>query len=204
MTIQALMEAAKPITFTAEVAAAVAEGRKTRTMRVMKDYQAPAACPVCGSQALVSQEKTVLHVEIDRHDSTGNWCVFCTDCGAARDIAPPKYKPGDVLAVQLPDGCVSENPTFLRVTMVKAQQAMDVSPDEAVAEGVRVEIDLRPYCEPFGRKEVPLHEVAAVMNEAILNAWDRLFRSIYPEDRFGENPWCWVYAFEKVEEEHVP
>jgi hypothetical protein len=26
-----------------------------------------------------------------------------------------------------------------------------------------------------------------------------LFRSVYPPETWGQNPWCWVYEFEMVE-----
>jgi hypothetical protein len=196
MTKAELLDRAKPIDFIAEMAAALADGRKTRTMRVIKsDF----CCAHCINES---------QIHVAHHTGT----LIC-GCGnmlrtPERELIRPKHRVGDILYVRepwgtgcmggyvyladCPDGCEkpahrAQEPAktmppeaarmFLHVTGVKAQRPLDLTIEEAIAEGIP--------------------QVHGMRSE-IINWWRETFAEIYPPKQWGKNPWCYVYEFERV------
>jgi len=180
-----LAACAGPIDFTAAMARACHEGRKTRTMRVMKDLPEGTHC--------IEQDEVgrwIAWWERHRNDN-GRACL-----SAGGTWIKPRHSVGDILYVREPwrngdccdnllfdcgrgvadceiflsrymyqgddfpcrDACEWSPPetmppeavrTFLRVTGVKAQRAMDITIDEYWAAGMEVTCDCDEYGPPY-------------------------------------------------------
>jgi hypothetical protein len=231
------------LAFTADMAQAVADGRKKRTMRVIKDFPGEA-CPMCGC------EDTAPYPAVDLDNAgkvrlTGDWRVGCPDCGAYAEIEKPKYKPGDIVFVREPwslgdseklwtpiyegagdtdpaDGAwrsaeameIADARTFLRITGVCQAKLQDdiLEPIAPILKLKEEGIDIgnhcrdcinnygEPCCAELVDEDGSTLETCGILDEVISifsDLWDKIYRE--KPYQWKENPWCWVYEFERVE-----
>lgn len=218
----------KPILFNTEMVRAILEGRKTVTRRVLKDpwyIDDEEMSRVSGFAIHRGTSMTdgmpypdqpyhpgeILYVrETFRVDylsnipSTGR-IQYKAD-GLYRDFsfAPARYdmmrraqlKPGWRPNENMPREAAR---IFLRVTDVRVERLQDITPEQAMKEGV-IDQKNRPYIqyEQVGQLEW------YARNRAFPEIWDS---TIKPADRalygWDVNPWCWVIEFERISKENV-
>ncbi|WP_419783433.1 hypothetical protein [Maridesulfovibrio sp.] len=87
---------------------------------------------------------------------------------------------------------------FLRVTNVRVEQLQDISQTDAAAEGLPREYDeeLLGFGEEVWKFLAPDGSEHGDPRCAFMRLWDSLAR---PGAKFDDNPWVWVYEFEKCD-----
>ncbi len=93
------------------------------------------------------------------------------------------YKTGHLRGVHLPPAYA--RPTRLEITGVRVERLTDISPEDALAEGVADSKSDYEICKKDGR--VPVI------------AFAKLWQSINGPDSWAANPWVWVIEFRKTE-----
>lgn len=83
---------------------------------------------------------------------------------------------------------------FLRVTNVRCERLQDITEDDAIAEGIEKVADYgttgyKLYTEP----DAAYSDIDAIWS------FESLWQSINGKDSWNENPWVWVYEFERIE-----
>ncbi len=78
--------------------------------------------------------------------------------------------------------------TFLQIVDVRAERLQEITPEDALAEGVNSAIE--PDDIDFAQQS--LYEMD------LLDKYKRLWDSINPDYPFKDNPWCFRYEFKKV------
>lgn len=173
----------RPILFSAPVARAILEGRKTQTRRVVKPQ--PSRIGVLGP---IANERTIacpfgqprdrLWVResfVPRYFDDGKPAYKADWDGKCADIVPkPKWKP----SIHMPR---TLSRITLEVVSVRVERLQDISEDDAKAEGV-----LAPDDE-YGGFDAP-HRVS------FMNIWD----SINGPVAWASNPWVWVMQWQPV------
>ncbi len=196
----------KPILFNTEMVRAILEGRKTVTRRVVKPQPERVPIPI-------PDEKY--------------WLGCFAGDDKCRAIKPP-YRPGDILyvretfcrqsseeypfvykaSVETPAAwkwCPSIHMPreaariFLRVTDVRGERLMDITPEQAIKEGV-IDPEHRPY--------IQYEQVGQLEQYARNNVFPKIWSStIKPADRslygWKANPWVWVIGFERISREEA-
>lgn len=80
----------------------------------------------------------------------------------------------------------------LEITAVRVERLQDISPEDAIAEGVTLrEIPTGVVCDSNGAEEM--------MQEHPVDAYASLWESINGPDSWAANPWVWVVEFRRVE-----
>ena len=87
---------------------------------------------------------------------------------------------------------------FLRVTNVRVQQLQNISQTDAAAEGLPREFDeeLLGFGEKVWKFFAPDGSEHGDPRCAFMRLWDSLAK---PGTKFDDNPWVWVYEFEKCD-----
>ena len=86
---------------------------------------------------------------------------------------------------------------FLKVTDVRVERLQDISEKDAKAEGIeRDKNGFMPTPDKFWA-----FDGSALFNSA-KDAFAHLWKKINRENSWKENPWVWVYTFERVERPH--
>lgn len=83
---------------------------------------------------------------------------------------------------------------FLKITDIKVERLLDISEDDAIAEGV-YQYENGAY-QFYTEKE--LHRVTAGINSAF-GSFMSLWQSINGASSWDANPWVWVIKFEQIE-----
>lgn len=83
---------------------------------------------------------------------------------------------------------------FLKVTDVRVERLQDISEEDAIAEGVENYDD--GYFKWYGK---PPKGYAVASAKGAINSFYSLWISINGEQSWNDNPWVWVYTFEKTE-----
>lgn len=82
---------------------------------------------------------------------------------------------------------------FLKVTKIRLERLQDITEADAIDEGVKQHADYGSTGDVhYGRVDEALTDIDAVWSFATL--WE----SIYGIDSWNENPFVWVYTFERI------
>lgn len=193
----------KPIIFSTPMVQAILAGRKTMTRRVMKKPPCKEADRFIKigifahykPTARFGNEKANAVCDRDIPYAVGDtlwvretWCEFpkgvyhyMADSGAVRDehfhqLTDIKWRP----SIFMPHEAAR---IFLRVTDVRAERLLDISEDDAIAEGCRgTTLDGVPFISARGS----FHALWDNLNAKRGYGWDT-------------NPWVWVISFERSE-----
>lgn len=204
--------AEKPILFNTEMVKAILEDRKTQTRRLVKPkHRSAAGFNVCFSKAT--------------GEITGVY-DFDEDERMYDDPTQAPFQPGDVLWVreawtEMPYGFAyradGEEPDgwdgndrwypsihmpkeaarlFLRVTGVRCERLQNITPHDALREGVKDPYDYQPSSW-YDRHNGLLNSAEVA---AFAGLWDTTVKSSELE-KYGwdANPWVWVIEFERTE-----
>lgn len=216
----------KPILFNTEMVRAILEGRKKVTRRLVKPQQLIGlGCDMCPNNLPVEyikakpllfkpwcdmedaelinatykppyQQGDILYVRetwcCDRqftHEDTPGQYFY----KASADIGfSPNWKP----SIHMPKEAAR---IWLRVTNVRVEKLLDITPEQAIKEGVG---DL--YYEDIGYSDLdygnPVDEEYGISKEQFAWLWNSTIKK--PDiDRYGwnANPWVWVIEFERCE-----
>ncbi len=163
------------IKFSDEMLAAVIDGRKTQTRRLMK-----------------SQPKlTESNLPADGYTLSEQVCAAWR-AGFIDDDCP-YGQAGDVIPFADKDGNIKGE---IEIVDVWLQQVQDISEEDAIAEGVvtgRYGNEgnwLRGFYAPGGNQP---HQNAK-------SAYSEIWRSIYGVEAWYKNSWCWVVEFKQIQE----
>ncbi len=209
----------KPILFNTRMVRAILSGRKTQTRRVIKE--APGACMFCGCTDMDCRKC------IKRTGEPCSWvnkeetiCSACADFPTDR----AKYQSGDILWVR-ETFAPSNHPIhryaykasifntglkmkwkpsiympkaacriFLEVTNLRVERLQNITEKDAVAEGVKKHSDYGStgYIH-YGEPDKAYTDIDAVWS------FETLWESIYGKGSWSNNPWVWVYEFERCQ-----
>ncbi|MFJ1424852.1 hypothetical protein ACILFS_00875 [Capnocytophaga canimorsus] len=213
--------ATKPILFSTEMVEAILEGRKTQTRRVIKKKYTNTDFQLRGN-ILVEIQNDIPVVRKNKNGTTtrhfrpyeerspqyqtgdilwvretwaefGNGFIYKADSFQEHEDVGVKWRP----SIHMPKKAAR---IFLEVTNVRCERLQDISEEDAIAEGVRVIYDnkFKHYCpeKSFNREE--LRNGTPITKTAICSFWT-LWKAIYGEQKWNENPFVWVYEFKIVE-----
>jgi hypothetical protein len=85
---------------------------------------------------------------------------------------------------------------LLRVTEVRVQRVQDISPEDAIAEGL--------LCDefPIGGEMVKKYGCAGWQHQWLrqspVDAYERRWNEVNGKDSWQRNEWCWCYTFERI------
>jgi hypothetical protein len=220
----------RPILFTWEMVRAILEGRKTQTRRVIKfkqepdeprahriwwcsgthwqDGDEPIRCPY-GEPGDRLWVRETIHV----HSFGAGTAEITYDAGGTKANPYTKrivsdYKIPDRLgaipSIHMPKHCAR---IFLDVKSVRVERIQDITIQDIVAEGVRIQTyedqPLLRASGPFPPLQYLPKEKETRNEESFLKAeWISLWETINHARGFGwdVNPWVWVVEFERVDD----
>ena len=81
---------------------------------------------------------------------------------------------------------------FLRITDLRIERLQDISEEDAIAEGIETEkedVPVIPYKDYLGKYNYYSNPI---------NSFKSLWKSIYGEQSWEDNPYVWVICFEKM------
>ncbi|RHP80640.1 ASCH domain-containing protein [Blautia sp. OF01-4LB] len=189
----------KPILFNTDMVQAILDGRKTVTRRKVKN---PAKPPCIAGDILYVRETWQHLSELDGNEQiiegTEKYYYAATDTipfdtyvdswGVAHCKTP--WRP----SIHMPKSAAR---IWLRVTDVRVERLRDITPDEAIKEGIH-------FCEcPDGftwKGETSMRNCYTTPTGAMQALWDTTIKK--PDlDCYGwdANPWVWVIKFERCE-----
>ena len=182
-----LLDNAKAISFTAEMAEQVMLGNKTQTRRP----QTGKAKYKVGDILWVREPARIY----SRNDNLV--CIkYAADEGMAVMYYPERLKWNPIPGHKIPNGIFKEAArTFLRVTDVRAERVQDMTPADADAEGMaEIEvIDTADYCRIANKYKLCIEDSRVTF----IQVWDAIYGET--EYRWDNDPDVWVYEFERVE-----
>lgn len=203
----------KPIIFSTEMVKAILEGRKTQTRRIMKPQPQNKTAEIYGGMGplheVVFTDGTVAYIKYE--PDTVAWVreSFCnipvSPGGNARlsgkyyykadeDIRPDGWRVPWKPSIHMPHAAAR---IFLCVRKIRAERLLDISDEDAIAEGFEGEV-----CNHDGSGA---HGCTDCMNSGWIEPpqlhfmyyWDELNEKRgYP---WSSNPWVWVYEFEVIQ-----
>ncbi len=88
---------------------------------------------------------------------------------------------------------------FLKVTAVRVERLMDISEQDALAEGVLQDIEWHKKAFDKPTMMWRCYFQNADMCETARISFFSLWKSINGEESLDANPWVWVYEFERIE-----
>lgn len=164
----------KPILFSTEMVKAILEGRKTQTRRIVKDIVTaikPGTSPIQYKGINKGDILWVRETFGETLDENANTIFYYK---ADHDVWD-KYKP----SIHMPKEAAR---LFLKVTNVRVERLIDISEEDAMAEGV-----LFTWYD----------EKRNIKIEAAKSIFLRLWKEIYPKSE--NNPFVFVYEFEVMD-----
>ena len=192
----------RPILFNAEMVNAILAGNKTQTRRIMKPQPVNETAWVGGMHCLTWIHKEVagpdgwlMHnlcplgkvgdrlwvretwnkTRIFQAPDAGEVFVYAA-CDNRTDYGGP-WKP----SIHMPRAA---SRITLEITAVRVERLQDISEEDALAEGVRTELDAA--------------SAGASWYDKPRRAFQFLSESIYGAESWATNPWVWVIEFKKV------
>lgn len=88
---------------------------------------------------------------------------------------------------------------FLKVTNVRVERLHDISEADAIAEGVRLDPDFGYWCSECSKKG---HGASIICEDGFFKTAKEAFRSLWISinglDSWEQNPYVWVYDFERI------
>lgn len=193
----------KPILFSTPMVQAILENRKTQTRRIVKFKTAGANHTANYERAMISDSGDVF-----RFFQEEDWLGWFDE--------KPKYNTGDILWVretwQYTDASLNDHPgyvyrasdpdwetlegwkwkpsihmpkeaarLFLKVTNVRCERLQDITVEDIIKEGLT--------------STLTEHDACMDLKEQ----WIELWQSINGKDSWEQNPFVWVYEFERIE-----
>lgn len=171
----------KPILFSTPMVQAILEDRKTQTRRVnnhpyfSKEELLEHTLPKYNVGDILWVRETFIHWN-------GNYqykpLPFGEELGKWK---PSIYMPREAARI------------FLKVTNVRLERLQDISEADAIAEGVKQHSDYGStgYVH-YGRVDEALTDIDAVWS------FETLWESINGKESWNQNPYVWVYDFERI------
>ena len=201
----------KPILFATPMITAILEGRKTQTRRVLKQQPTnfiddenrdvnPVPCVRKGDNLFEAVPQTIFNEDIlwvreswqysDDLDEPYLYKEQCKEEYLPEYFSRMKWKP----SIHMPKEACR---IFLKVTNVRVERLNEIREGDALAEGVAIReneigIDVyNDYLKPESYWMCPE------------NSFRSLWQSINGPESWEENPYVWVYEFERVEQPEV-
>lgn len=187
-----------------------------------KSYEEVWSCAVCGNGVSLARhgtrgitcpfgqpgdrlwvrETSGLQVRRDALGGTGEFRVYrASNPDAIRytiasgKIAPVKWVP----SIHMPRWA---SRITLEITDVRVERLQDISPEDAVNEGLEVQnftgFGDEPYTPHFSEPDVYYDPLKKSWTEYPPEAFQGLWQSIYGEASWASNPWCWVIEFKHI------
>jgi len=183
----------KPILFSTPMVQAILEDRKTMTRRIMNDQPNEKLFP-CGTGCQYwANDPNDLKAKYYKAKYEIGDILWVRETWRKNNGMPTGY-PFEYRATAEADGVPIDEPwkpsifmpreaarIFLKVTRVRVERLQDISGEDAMKEGVKVE-SMFPLC--IGDS---------------YRAFSILWESINGKESWDANPWVWVYEFERVE-----
>ncbi|WNZ56974.1 hypothetical protein ACJJIQ_24695 [Microbulbifer sp. ANSA003] len=191
----------RPISFNGDMVRAIRDNRKTQTRRLIKPQPFSGAT----NGEIIDQIGGLLPGRSLSSMITDAW-----QCGFV-DVACRYGEIGDRLRVQ-------EEPSIVReITDIRIERIQDISEEDAKAEGC---YSNEEYADLAGKENIwpcrvcegyqahsamGIHfgweEVDCVICDTPIKRFRELWRSVYGEDNWNQNPWVWVIEFRRVEQQ---
>ena len=178
----------KPILFNTEMIQAILAGNKTQTRRVVPndvylgfDHESTYMARYQPGDILWVRETWAF---VDGHDyQTRDFYLYkATDKEAADNIGIDRWRP----SIHMPREAAR---ILLRVTNVKVERVQDISEKGAQAEGV---------------EKLPNGALCGTYRRGFEVLWDKLYGNLKGGiDSWDENPFVWVYEFERLSKDEA-
>ena len=207
----------KPILFSTPMVQAILEGRKTQTRRIIKPTSKKGCYGIQIERNMQGQVTNV--VGYDEHERTWDengspyrvnnkyrvddilWVretyqidyPFSTFCYKADNVSNilNKWKP----SIFMPKEAAR---IFQKVINVRVEKLQDISEEDAIAEGVLKDVEL-PVANFKTRMLYRDYTNKTAGCADARTSFMTLWKSINGEQSWSDNPYVWVYEFEKVE-----
>ncbi|WP_444934942.1 hypothetical protein [Microbulbifer sp. JTAC008] len=213
----------KPILFNAEMVRAILDGRKTQTRRLIKPQPFNGASDeeaikqIGGLPPRLSLHQVInqawrsgyadipcplgkpsdrLWVRETHHLSHQNKVTYRADypfnpfnedeCGEDCSMVGEKWRPSIYMPRWASRIC-------LEITNVRIERIQDINGDDANAEGIQSWID--------SFKARPTYHQNSNLGGYPVTAFSRMWKSIYGDHSWDQNPWVWVIEFRRVEQQ---
>lgn len=193
----------KPILFSTPMVQAILEGRKTQTRRIVKFKTAGANHTANYERAMISDSGDVFRFfqeedwlgwfdekpkyntgyilwvretwQTSYNYENDNWdYIYKSDGGYwIDDDGPMKWKP----SIHMPKEAAR---LFLKVTNVRCERLQDITVEDIIKEGLT--------------STLTEHDACMDLKEQ----WIELWQSINGKDSWEQNPFVWVYEFERI------
>lgn len=209
----------KPILFSTQMVQAILDGRKTMTRRIIKSRHESGLFEVAkrkidgvitGITSLDWDERPIndLTNDIKPKYQIGdilwvretwnkslrlneNFIYKATDDEPNSIYGEIKWKP----SIYMPKAAAR---IFLKVTNVRVERLQDISEDDAKSEGI-----ILGYCQQQNNStELVTHKNYLTKMQELISAkksFQTLWNSINGNESWDENPFVWVYEFERIE-----
>lgn len=198
----------KPILFSTPMVQAILRGEKTQTRRIIKSNEISekinlARCKYkVGDILWVRETFTILEPEhcegmserfyykADHHEMNEDWRLECIRKGY-----PYKWKP----SLFMPR---SASRIFLKIKSIRVERLNNISESDAIAEGIERWIETRMVSKPTHYKvyfqNCKPEDLMSYTSDPI-DSYETLWQKINGEKSWAENPFVWVYEFERCE-----
>lgn len=195
----------KPILFSTPMVQAILRGEKTQTRRIVKSDEISekinlARCKYkVGDILWVRETFTILEPEhcegmserfyykADHHDMNEDWRLECI-----RDGYPYKWKP----SLFMPRSACR---IFLKIKSIRVEKLNNISEADAISEGIIELSQSRMQHVVNGRQFFNYLKKKELFNEGLTakESYKTLWQKINGEKSWKENPFVWVYEFER-------
>lgn len=208
-------EKIKGISFGLLLAARVHDGTKTMTRRIIPaetlskwadydiDRYLTVVCRYQPGDLLYVREPWVAHIDYDKLKpsliSEGADIEFLSDryegynLGDSKFCLPDLYRGGRYRQARFMPAKFAR--TFIRITDVRVERLMDITPDDCIAEGIHRDQHFSNGWRDYLDRGLPFPSCLVGSFESL---WDYINHK-KDDPKFIDNPWVWVISFEKVE-----
>lgn len=178
----------KPILFSTEMVQAILEGRKTQTRRIKKSEKPKhqKGDILWVRETWVKLHEAYLYKLIPEFDSPHFFYCYKADGEPVHfehygeNWRPSIFMPKEAARI------------FLEVTDVRVERLQSISNSDALSEGIKVIEEDEDYFDYENNGEAGSYGTAR-------GSFFSLWRKIYGDKCFDNNPFVWVYEFKQVE-----
>jgi len=206
----------RPILFTTEMVRALLAGRKTQTRRVFKYQNASFNGLMCNYLEEADNEYyTKCIYDICKYGQVGEvlWARETWAKLNSQYVYKADYDNGvPANEIELPNGFTVDDAKWkpsihmpkeacrlrLKIKSIKVERLMDISEQDAIAEGIRQRFGgFINYANP-GKIFTETYPFLSRKYSAAQMSYLSLWEKINGENSFEENPWVWVIEFERA------
>lgn len=198
----------RPILFNGDMVRAILDGSKTQTRRVVKTMnnnrlevkvggkwrQIHAADPNLPCPYGQPGDRLWVRETWSKEGLHPDECYYrATPYGlTSGEVDQIKWKP----SIHMPRWA---SRITLEIVSVRVERLNDISEQDAVAEGIEPIIDNSPFCGARCWKDYMNQQSLPFDSDKPVASFMSLWKSVYGEESWQQNPWCWVVEFKMVQ-----